>query len=50
MQVKIIESEDVRDSLYVYFEISAQLVHPSGERQAIRFSTSVDESSNVQIA
>jgi hypothetical protein len=35
--------------MYVYFEVTAQLVYPNGERQPIRFSTSVDESSNVKI-
>jgi hypothetical protein len=35
---------------YVYFEVSAQLVHPNGERQPVRFSTSVDESSNVRVS
>lgn len=49
VQVKVVNSDDVGDALYVYFEISAQLLHPNGERQQISFSTSIDESSNVQI-
>ena len=36
--------------MFVYYEITAQLVHPDGDRQAIRFSTSIDESSNVVVS
>ncbi len=50
VQVRLIEREDDRDAFMVYFEITAQLVYPNGDRQPIRFSTSVDQSSNVQIS
>jgi type VI secretion system protein len=46
IQVRSVES-DVNDSMNVHFEITGQLVYPDGERQAVRFNTSVDESSNV---
>jgi type VI secretion system protein len=49
VQVRAIESDDDQSKMYVYFEVTAQLVYPNGERQPIRFSTSVDESSNVKI-
>ncbi len=50
IQVRVVEKEELRDSLCVFYEISAQLTYPDGDRQPIRFSTSIDESSNVQIA
>jgi type VI secretion system protein len=50
VQVRVVEQDDQRDALFVYFEITAQLVYPNGDRQPIRFSTSVDQSSNVQVA
>ncbi len=50
VQVRMIEAEEGRDQMFVYFEITAQIVYPNGDRQPIRFSTSVDQSSNVQIA
>ncbi|MFP6683842.1 MAG: type VI secretion system baseplate subunit TssE [Polyangiaceae bacterium] len=46
IQVRSVESE-VSDPMNVHFEITGQLVYPDGERQAVRFNTSVDESSNV---
>ena len=49
VQVRLIEPEEDEQQLFVYFEINAQLVHPNGERQPVRFSTSVDESSNVRV-
>jgi type VI secretion system protein len=49
VQVRAVEADDDLDQSLVYFEVSAQLVHPDGERQPIRFSTSVDESSNVTL-
>ena len=49
VQVRAIPpSEDV-SQLLIYYEITAQLVHPDGERQAIRFNTQVDGSSNVSL-
>jgi type VI secretion system protein len=49
VQVRAIEPDEDDNPTLAYFEISAQLVYPNGERQGIRFSTSVDESSNVRI-
>lgn len=48
VQVRTIEGE-LASQMMVYFEISAQLVFPDGGRQPVRFSTSVDQSSNVVI-
>lgn len=49
VQVRPIQPDDDESQMFVYFEISAQLVYPNGDRQAVRFSTAVDESSNVSI-
>lgn len=49
VQVRPIEPEDDESGMFVCFEITAQIVYPSGERQPFRFSTSIDESSNVKI-
>ncbi len=48
VQVRAVTPGDANE-MFVYFEITAQLVYPDGQRQGIRFSTSVDESSNVTI-
>ncbi len=48
IQVRAIDPE-VPDPTNIHFEITAQLVYPDGERQAVRFNTSVDESSNVTV-
>ena len=48
VQVRAIEPDDM-DPMNIHFEITGQLVYPDGERQAIRFNTSVDESSNVTV-
>lgn len=50
VQVRLVQPDEDEQQLYVYFEISAQLVHSNGERQPVRFSTSVDESSNVRVS
>jgi len=50
VQVRLVQPDEDEQQLYVYFEISAQLVHPNGDRQPVRFSTSVDESSNVRVS
>ena len=50
VQVRAINAEEDESQLLVYFEISAQLVHPDGDRQQIRFNTRVDESSNVSLS
>jgi type VI secretion system protein len=50
VQVRPIPPEEDENQMMVHFEITAQLCYPSGERQAVRFSTSVDESSNVKIS
>jgi len=49
VQVRLVQPDEDEQELFVHFEISAQLVHPNGDRQPVRFSTSVDESSNVRV-
>ena len=49
VQVRLVTPEEDDNQLFVYFEVTAQLVHPNGERQPVRFSTSIDDSSNVRI-
>lgn len=49
VQVRPIEPEDDESGMFVHFEVTAQIVYPSGERQPFRFNTSIDESSNVKI-
>lgn len=49
VQVRAVDGDEDQSQIFVYFEITAQLIYPDGERQPIRFSTSVDESSNVVI-
>ncbi len=49
VQVRPIPADDDESQMFVYFEISAQLVYPNGDRQPVRFSTTVDESSNVSV-
>lgn len=49
VQVRPLVPDDDESQMFVYFEISAQLVYPNGDRQPVRFSTTVDESSNVAI-
>jgi type VI secretion system protein len=49
VQVRMVEADEARDQMVLTFEVTAQLVFPNGERQAVRFSTSVDPSSNVQL-
>lgn len=49
VQVRLITPEENENQLYVYFEVTAQLVHPNGERQPVRFSTTIDDSSNVRV-
>jgi type VI secretion system protein len=50
VQVRPVPAEEDENQLVVHFEITAQLCYPNGERQAVRFSTAVDESSNVKIS
>jgi len=49
VQVRIVPPDEDDTTLVLYFEINAQLVHPNGERQPVRFSTLVDDSSNVTV-
>lgn len=49
VQVRAVQGDDDESKMFIYFEVTAQLVYPNGERQPIRFNTSVDESSNVKI-
>jgi type VI secretion system protein len=48
VQVRAIEPDE-SDPMNTHFEITGQLVYPDGERQAVRISTSIDESSNVTV-
>lgn len=50
VQVRLVQPEEDENQLFVYFEVTAQLVHPNGERQPVRFSTMIDDSSNVTIS
>jgi len=50
VQVRPVEPEDDDSGMFVYFEVTAQIVYPNGERQPFRFNTSIDESSNVKIS
>jgi type VI secretion system protein len=49
VQVRALDPGEDESRMFLYFEITAQLVHPNGERQAIRFTTKVDESSTIEI-
>jgi type VI secretion system protein len=49
VQVRLVTPEEDDNQLFIFFEVTAQLVHPNGERQPVRFSTSIDDSTNVQI-
>jgi type VI secretion system protein len=49
VQVRAVDGDEDVSKMFVYFEVSAQLIYPNGDRQPIRFSTTVDESSNVKI-
>ncbi len=49
VQVRPIQPDEDESQMFVYFEISAQLVYPNGDRQPVRFSTAVDESTNVTV-
>ena len=49
VQVRHIKNESPH-TLLLEFELTAQLQLPDGRRQAIRFSTSVDGSSNVTVS
>lgn len=49
VQVRAVESEDAREAMTFLFEVTGQVVYPNGERHPVRFTTSVDPSSNVQV-
>jgi type VI secretion system protein len=49
VQVRPLEGDEQRDGMAFLFEITGQVTYPNGERHPIRFSTSVDPSSNVEI-
>jgi type VI secretion system protein len=49
VQVRSLEAGEDESRMFLYFEITAQLLYPNGERQAIRFTTKVDESSSIEI-
>ena len=48
VQVRHMKNEATH-SMLLEFEITAQLQHPDGRRQALRFSTAVDQSGNVKL-
>jgi type VI secretion system protein len=48
VQVRAVPSED-KNVMFVYFEVTAQLVYPDGRRAPVRFGTRIDESSNVKV-
>ncbi len=50
VQVRAVEPDEDQNLMLVYFEITAQLVYPDGGRHPVRFSTSIDESSNVRLS
>lgn len=49
VQVRAVPAPDEVAQMNLYFEITGQLVYPDGQRQAVRFSTSIDQSSNVAV-
>ena len=49
VQVRLIEPDEDDSPLLSYYEITAQLQFPNGDRQPVRFNTSIDQSSNVRI-
>lgn len=49
VQVRAVDP-DPEHPMQLFFEITAQLVYPDGGRQPVRFSTSIDQSSNVSIS
>lgn len=50
VQVRSVDGEEPREAMAFVFEITGQVIYPNGERHPVRFTTSVDPSSNVQIA
>jgi len=48
VQVRAITGDEL-NQMFVYFEITAQIVYPDGRRAPVRFSTRIDESSNVKV-
>lgn len=48
VQVRHMKNEATH-SMVLEFEITAQLQHPDGRRQAMRFGTTVDQSGNVKL-
>jgi type VI secretion system protein len=49
VQVRPVEQDDEQAQRLITFEITGQLVYSNGDRQPIRFSTQIDESSNVSL-
>jgi type VI secretion system protein len=41
--------DDAAQTMALEFEITAQIHHPDGRRQALRFGASVDQSGNVKM-
>ncbi|MBW2529699.1 MAG: type VI secretion system baseplate subunit TssE [Deltaproteobacteria bacterium] len=49
VQVRAVPAPGDMNQMFVHFEVTAQLLYPDGQRQAVRFTTAVDESSNVTV-
>ncbi len=49
VQVRTVDGDSIDNTVNVYFEITAQLSYPDGQRQAVHFNTAVDQSSNVSV-
>ncbi len=49
VQVRTMENEEQREAMSFFFEITGQVIYPNGERHPVRFTTTVDPSSNVEI-
>ena len=49
VQVRAVPPSETQEQMSLYFEVTGQLVYPDGQRQAVRFSTAIDASSNVEV-
>jgi type VI secretion system protein len=48
VQVRAVSPEGL-NQMFVYFEITAQLIYPDGHRAPVRFNARIDDSSNVNV-
>ncbi|MEM9696557.1 MAG: type VI secretion system baseplate subunit TssE [Myxococcota bacterium] len=49
VQVRLVPTEEDESVGFIHFEVNAQLVQKDGRRQAVQFSTRVDNASNVKV-